>query len=131
MKRKGKKCMKKVCIFLLLALFLTACNLGSKPSNPQVKIETSTGREFKVVLDSNPSTGYHWEIVGDLDPDIVEFVSRDYRADKPLRTGSGGSDIFIFKAVGAGETTITLGYYPPSNDATEPNQQQTFTVVVK
>lgn len=123
--------MRKASILVLVAALLTACSLGSKPGNPQVMIEASAGQEFKVVLESNPSTGYHWEIIGDLDKSIVEFVSRDYRADKPVQPGSGGSDIFIFKAVAAGETTITLGYYPPSNDATEPDQQQTFTVVVK
>ena len=123
--------MRKASVLVLLAVLLTACSLGGKPGNPQVMIEASAGQEFKVVLESNPSTGYHWEIIGDLDKSIVEFVSRDYRADKPVQPGSGGSDIFIFKAVAAGETTITLGYYPPSNDATEPDQQQTFTVVVK
>ena len=123
--------MKKIIGLLLISILLTACSRSVKPSDPQVKIETSTGQEFKVVLESNPSTGYHWEIVGELDGSIVEFGSREYRADKPITLGSGGSDVFIFKATGAGETTIILGYYPPSNDPIDPEQTKTFKVVVK
>jgi len=121
--------MRKTVVIILLALLLAACN--AEPTDPQGKIETSAGKEFKVFIESNPSTGYHWEIVGKLDESIVEFVSRDYRADTPVQPGSGGTDIFIFKAVGAGETTITLGSYPPSLELSEPAQTETFTVVVK
>jgi predicted secreted protein len=123
--------MKKIIALLLVSILITACSRTAKPNDPQVKIETRIGQEFKVVLESNPSTGYHWEIVGELDESIVEFVARDYRPDKPIAAGSGGSDVFIFTAVDAGETTITVGYYPPSNDSVDPEQTKTFIVVVK
>jgi predicted secreted protein len=122
--------MRKAMTLMLVALLLTSCNRTVEPSDPEVKIETRAGQEFKVLLSYNPSTGYHWEIVGELDENIVEFVSRDYRADEPVQPGSGGSDIFIFKAVGAGETIITLGYYPPSLDVIDPEQIKTFRIVV-
>ncbi len=122
--------MRKILTVILVSLVLTACSL-SKNAEPQVKIEATAGQEFKVIVESNPSTGYHWEIVGDLDPNIVEFVSRDYRANEPVQPGSGGSDVFIFKGVNTGETTITLGSFPPGNNAARPEQTQTFTIVVK
>lgn len=121
--------MKKVLAFVLLLFVLAAC--GSKnESRPEGLVETTVGKEFKVVLESNPTTGYHWEVVGDLDKNIVELVSRDYRSDQPVMPGSGGSDVWVFKGVGVGETTITLGYYPPDASA-EPQQTRTFTVKVK
>jgi predicted secreted protein len=40
-------------------------------------------------------------------------------------------EIWVFKAVGPGETQITLGYYPPSNDPVDPQQTETFSVKVK
>jgi inhibitor of cysteine peptidase len=123
--------MKKVVVVLILIILLTACSKAVKPNDPQVSIETSAGKEFKVILPSNPSTGYHWEIVGELDKNVVEFVSQDYRADEPVLAGSGGSDVWVFKAVAPGETTITLGYYPPSNDPTDPQETKTFSVIVK
>lgn len=121
--------MKRTLTFLLLAILLAACK-STTEIGPKGLVETSVGKEFKIVLDSNPSTGYHWEIVGDLDDKVVEFVSKDYRADQPAAPGSGGSDVWVFKAVGTGDTTITLGYYPPDPSA-EPAQTQTFTVTVK
>lgn len=138
--------MKRILFATLgFALLLSACGSadksnnpqateasGDKPNDPQVALETSEGKEFKVVLESNPSTGYHWEIVGELDAKVVEFVSKDFKnsSSSPM-PGSGGRDTFTFKAVGAGQTTITLGYYPPSNDPVEPEKTETFTVTVK
>lgn len=115
----------------LLTLLLGACSQAVKPSDPAVVIEASPGREFKVILNSNPTTGYHWEVVGKLDEKVVELVSRDYRADTPQTVGSGGVDVWVFKAVAAGETEITLGYYPPSSSAVEPDQTEIFKVNVK
>ncbi|HVN14685.1 MAG TPA: protease inhibitor I42 family protein [Anaerolineales bacterium] len=124
--------MKRFWIIFLAVLMLTACSSSVKPTNPQVKIETSAGQEFKLVIDSNPTTGYHWEIVGDLDKSVVDFVSKDYKSTSdPTLVGGGGVDIWVFKAAGAGETSITLGYYPPSNEKTQPAKTETFSVVVK
>jgi len=119
-------------VTLVFALLLSACGGAAKPSNPQVVLPVSAGNEFKVVLASNPSTGYHWEIVGDLDKSVVEFVSKDYKsASDPNAVGGGGVDTFVFKAVASGQTTITLGYYPPSNNPVEPERTEIFTVTVK
>ncbi len=90
-------------------------------------IEVQTGEMFHIVIDSNPTTGYHWEVVGELNG--VEFISTEYTADEPVITGSGGVDVWTFKAVASGETQITLGSYPPG--ATEFEQTVSFTVVIK
>ncbi|MCC7117187.1 MAG: protease inhibitor I42 family protein [Anaerolineales bacterium] len=104
---------------------------GTRPEliDPAQPIEVQTGDTFHVVIDSNPSTGYHWEIVGDLSG--VEFVSTEYTADEPVIPGSGGVDVWVFKAVSAGQTQITLGYYPPDPNATAPERTETYTVIVK
>lgn len=132
--------MKKLLIVLFAsALALSAC--GGKQtetpaaprldiSEPGKSIEVAAGNEFKIVIESNPSTGYHWDLVGALDESIIQFVSRDYRADEPVMPGSGGKDVWVFKAIAAGETTITLGNFPPGVDGTAA-QEVTFTVVVK
>jgi len=133
--------MKNPLIFLLIAILLAACSRGATTetpaapnldiSDPAKILEAAAGSEFKIVIDSNPTTGYHWEIIGDLDANIIEFVSKDFKGSEPVMPGSGGVDVWVFKAVGAGETHITLGYYPPSNDPVEPQQTVTFTVTVK
>lgn len=129
--------MKKILfLFALSALVLASCRGGGSDeifqiSDPARQLEAAAGSEFKIVIESNPTTGYHWELVEDLDGSIVEFVSKDYRPDEPVTTGSGGVDVWTFKAIAAGETEIMLGYYPPSNDPTEPEQTVTFSLAVK
>ncbi len=133
--------MKRI-LFLTLALslLLTACGGASSPapaptmaiSDPARQLDATAGGTFKLMLNSNPTTGYHWEIVGALDETVVKFVSKDYKStSEPGLVGGGGVDVWTFQAVGAGETTITLGYYPPSNNPVDPEQTQTFTVKVK
>ena len=134
--------MKKFLTLLFVTTLISACSLAGATeaptavpqlniSDPAKNLEATAGNEFKIIIDSNPSTGYHWEIVGEVDENIVEFISNDYRADEPVMPGSGGVDVWVFKAIAAGETHITLGYYPPSNDPVEPQQTVTFTVTVK
>lgn len=134
--------MKKILVFLFVAILLVACSSGSVTqgptaipqlniSDPAKKLDATAGNEFKIIIDSNPTTGYHWEIVGALDANVVEFVSKDFKGSEPVIPGSGGVDILTFKAIKAGETQITLGYYPPSNTPVEPQQKVTFTVTVK
>lgn len=120
---------------IVLVFLLTACSGGSaelQPTDPEAALEADAGKEFTLVIESNPTTGYHWEIVGGLDGAVVELVGREYQStSEPGLVGGGGLDIWTFKAVDAGETTITLGHYPPSNDPVDPEETQTFTVVVK
>jgi predicted secreted protein len=94
-------------------------------------VSVKPGETFTIILDSNPSTGYHWDIVGEVDANIVEFVSQDYKGSEPVMPGSGGVERWVFKAVSAGDTQITLGYYPPSNTPVEPEQTTKFNVIVK
>lgn len=99
-------------------------------SDPDQPIKVAPGSKFEIVIKSNPTTGYHWEIVDELNNNVVGFISKDYKADEPVLIGSGGVDIWTFKAIGAGQVTITLGSYPPSNN-TAPAETLTFTIVVK
>ena len=124
---------------LITALFLTAC--ASKPPTPTPvptlavsdagkTIEVTAGNEFKIIVDSNPSTGYHWELVEALDTKVVDFVKKDYVANEPVMPGSGGRDVWRFKANAPGQATITLGFYPPG-DSDVNEQQLVFTIIVK
>jgi inhibitor of cysteine peptidase len=137
--------MKKYFLLPVLAALLAACAAptaaptanpaagGTRPAltDPATPIEVQAGETFHIVVDSNPSTGYRWELVGELDGNIVEFVSSGYTADEPVMPGSGGVDVWAFKAVAAGETQITLGSYPPDTNVTEPENTVTFNIVVK
>lgn len=128
-------------ISLASLLFLAACAAPATAdpasstmpalTDPAQPISVNAGETIMIVVESNPSTGYHWEVVGDLNENIVLFASRDYTATVPVLIGSGGVDVWTFKAVSAGETQITLGSYPPGVDGGEPEQTVTFSIVVQ
>lgn len=123
--------MKKIISPLVFIAFLLAACGSLQVNDPAQSIETAPGKDFNIVLEANPTTGYHWELVETPDSAIVEFISREYNADEPAAVGSGGLDVWTFHANAAGEAHITLGYYPPTNDPVEPEQTVTFTVIVK
>ncbi len=126
--------MKKIFTLLLLAVLLAACSSKSmEPTESGKAIDVRVGEEFTIVLEANPTTGYHWEIVQDsLDENMVVFVSREYESTSdPGLVGGGGVDIWTFKAVNPGRATILLGYYPPSNTPTQPERTETFNVNIK
>ena len=117
--------MKKILfLFVLCALALSSCEGTAN------QVETLVGNQFEITTLSNPGTGYHWELISELDEDLVEFVSKDYAPDLPQTPGSGGTDVWVFKALAKGKTTLTFGYFPPEVTVT-PEQTLEFTVAIK
>jgi len=138
--------MKKLFILLSIVILSLACRTLTSnadpestlepvveidPTDPNQPIEVQAGETFDIIIGANPTTGYHWEFVSEVDGNIVEFVSRDYKADQPVKPGSGGVDVLTFKTVSAGQVQITLGSYPPDADGGEPEQTITFNIIVK
>jgi inhibitor of cysteine peptidase len=101
-----------------------------EPSDPTQLITVALGETFELVLPSNPSTGYHWNFLGEPDVNLFELVSQDYIAEQPTAIGSGGVEVWTFRAVSAGDTTLVLGYYPPTN-ASELEEVVTFSIHVE
>ena len=142
--------MKRISLLLVLTVLLTACaeasstptptlapiataetpNALPEPTDPTQRITVKAGETFDVILPSNSSTGYRWKLVQELDEGIVQFVAQDYIPQRPILPGSGGVDVWTFRGVTAGETTITLGYYPPSNQD-EPEETVVFSVTLE
>ena len=140
--------MKRICFLLITTLLLAGCASSSftptptlpptaetpntlpEPTDNTQLVTVKAGETFDLVLPSNSSTGYHWEIVPELDETMVQFVEQNYLAQEPIMPGSGGVDVWTFRAVNAGDTTIVLGYYPPGND-NDPDETVTFSIHVE
>ena len=115
---------------LLLALSLLAAGCRSlQETATDTPLEIETGDTFTIVVQSNPSTGYRWQMAEPLDETIIRFLAHEYRADRPIQPGSGGWDVWTFEALAPGETQITLNNFPPSNDVT-PCETTTFTITI-
>lgn len=140
--------MKRISLVLVITVLMTGCATFSftptptlpptaetpnplpEPTDPTQLLTVAPAETFDIVVPSNPSTGYRWNIIPELDENIVQFVGQTYIAEQPTAIGSGGVDVLTFRAVNAGDTTIVLGYYPPSND-TDPEETVTFSIHVE
>lgn len=94
-------------------------------------IHTQAGHQFKIEVKSNPTTGYKWALCGDLNQSFLKKVSSIYVADKDPKVGSGGKEIWTFKAVAKGTTKICLKYARPWEKDATPAEVKTYKIVIK
>jgi len=72
-------------------------------------IHTSANEKFNISLDSNPSTGYQWQIKT-MDQSMVKLVSNEYTPPTSGLVGAAGKQVLIFDALKEGNTMIVLEY---------------------
>lgn len=101
--------------------------------NPGEPIQVGPGRKFTIRIAANPTTGYGWQLAKPLDEKIVVLVTNSYLQEKTdnLRVGVGGHELWTFKAVGAGQTEISLKYVRPWEKDVPPARTNVFSVIVK
>ena len=90
-----------LCSFLIL---LPATNCRSQVDEKLVKVN----KEFKIPLDSNPSTGYKWE--ASFDKAFLKLKADRFKGPEKALIGAGGTQIFVFLPVKKGETQIRFVY---------------------
>jgi predicted secreted protein len=98
-------------------------------SNPSKIIEVREGEDFTISVETNLPSDYHWEVAEELDANIVAYVWKDQVPPEPGNPNATGRDVWHFKAVAPGETTITLGYY--QGITLYAAEKSVFTIVVK
>jgi parallel beta-helix repeat protein len=96
-------------------------------------IELETGQVLVVTLESNPTTGYRWEVqqvqasvIGQIGG--VEF--KPFVEDGKPVVGAGGWEIFRFRAVGIGQVTLQMVYHKSWEEDAEPLRTFTLDVAV-
>jgi inhibitor of cysteine peptidase len=85
-----------------------------------------------VTLESNPTTGYSWQVMEIDNAILVQEGDPEYKQASGTSglVGAGGTETFRFKAVGTGETTLSLGYARPW-ESVPPIQSFTIQVSVQ
>jgi len=92
--------------------------------------EVEVGGEFTIVLDSNVTTGFSWQLEQPLDDGVVTAVDDDYLAPSGGGTGAGGLQELTFEGAGSGSTTIELWYIRSFDDPPDPAERASFPVEV-
>ena len=96
-------------------------------------IAANIGDEFAIVLDSNKTTGYEWQLSRPLDGGMLKMVKNDYLTDKvdTKRLGAGGQEEWTFRVLKAGKSTISMKYIRPWEKGVKPAREKTFTVIAR
>jgi len=94
-----------------------------------VAIEAEVGHEFAIRLQSNPTTGYRWQLAAPLD-DVLELVNSEYKGPEAELVGAGGEEVWTFRGVCQGEAVVTLHYVRPWEQGIAPTETRTFTIII-
>jgi inhibitor of cysteine peptidase len=122
--------MKKIILFALVFVFLASFCFAEKSKQSKV-IEAQAGQNFTIILKANATTGYQWQFAKPLDESIVQLISSEYLADKTKLVGAGGKQVWMFKALKAGQTNISFKYVRPWKKNTPPQNEESFVIVIK
>lgn len=99
------------------------------------QVEVVAGQALVLTLESNPTTGFRWEVV-ELEDAVLrpkgeaEFEVASALDPPPPGTG-GGVETFRFEAVEAGETLLKLVYHRPWEEGVEPLETVSVRVIVR
>jgi predicted secreted protein/heat shock protein HslJ len=99
---------------ILLFEKITEIEVGMEQNGTQVSLEK--GDFLLVSLSSNASTGYLWE-VAEVNASVLQQIgASEYVSPEPTEPpalGASGSEIFRFRAVGSGSSSLILVYKQP------------------
>jgi len=152
--KDGWSCLKKqLCILVATTLTLFTC--CSSPESPEfefmrdVKVELSyedfrtqpdysgcvrlrIGGRLTVILYSNHTTGYLWSESAQISDQIVlQQINHEYERPTSDQPGAGGKEIWTFKTLNEGTSTIYLEYSQPWEGGDKAHWTFHLTVVVK
>lgn len=105
--------------------------IGPVFTDPNQPVEVAAGDTFRIVLDSNRTTGYGWQLAETPDEAVVKKVHNRYRAPRVKRPGAGGQEVWRFQAVKPGTAEIRMVYVRSWEKGVEPARTAVFKVNVK
>ncbi len=126
-----------VTALLAAAVVLTACNTATElrvgAAEDSAAKQLSKGQVLVVSLESNPSTGYSWQ-VAQVDQAVLKQLG-DPKFETPASSsgvvGAPGTEVFRFEAAGQGQTTLKLEYRRPWETGVAPIKTFTLQVTAK
>lgn len=125
---------KQLLIFVavtVLAMAVFASYFLSRPAENGRVVTVKAGRNFTIRLESNPTTGYQWQLADELDKGFVELVDSIFIPGRTDMVGSPGKEEWVFKSVRAGKGGISFKYVRPWEKDEVPAQTYRVTVIAK
>ena len=95
-------------------------------------IELNVNDSFMVTLCSNPSTGFQWSEVAEInDRTVLKQRDHEYTPPEGNLTGAAGEETWTFQALKKGTTGITMEYSRPWEGGEQAEWTFNVTVTVK
>jgi predicted secreted protein len=136
--KEGKMKSRLLLIGLLTTALLTLTACSSSPKQVSVdesfsgkKVEIAANGSLTITLESNATTGYSWELKQIGDTSILQKTDNKYEAPTSGLIGAGGKEVWTFKALKAGTSTLSMEYSQPWTGGQKGAKSFTLTVVVK
>jgi len=98
-------------------------------------LEVQSGEIFEVKLCSNPTTGFQWSLEAQISDTVIiiqeanEFIGPE--SEPPPPPGTPGQEVWTFKALKQGSSTIYLEYSRPWEGGEKKEWTVTVDVIVK
>ena len=90
-------------------------------------VELAKGQMLVISLESNPTTGYSWEVVEPDEAVLRQVGEAEFTPQSDL-IGASGVEVLRLEGTGAGKMTLKLVYHRPWEKDVEP--LETFAVEV-
>ena len=118
-----------MCLMVAISLCLFACSPAKKQVSVEVpcddfmklqhiskEVEVAVDGSLTVTLCSNPTTGFLWSESAQISDQTIlqqtdhKFVPPEAKGDMPPPPGTSGKEIWTFKALKEGKSTISMEY---------------------
>jgi len=133
-----------LCVLLALSLSISACT-GKQvsleiPCDEFMKdqhftweVEVNTGDSVVVTLCSNPTTGFQWPELAQIDnQNALKQTDHKYEPpDEENIVGGAGQEVWTFKALNKGTTTVSMEYSRPGEGGEKVHWTFVATITVE
>lgn len=126
------------CAIVAISLFLFACSpvvpnqVSVDDSYDGKEVQVAVGGLLTVTLESNPTTGFQWELASIGDQAVLEKVANTYEGPEAEGlVGAGGKEVWTFRALKKGRSTISMEYSRPWEGGEKAVETFALSVVVK
>ncbi len=94
-----------------------SCDEFASANHTSRELEIVAGDLLMITLCSNPTTGFEWSETANIsDTSILEQVSHEFispQGDPPPPPGTPGQEVWVFRALEAGTSTVYMEYSRP------------------
>jgi len=111
-----------------------SCDDFMKLKHISKEVEVNPGESFTVTLCSNPTTGFQWESAKISDQAVLQQIEHRFvspESEPPPPPGTPGQEIWTFKALKEGNSTISIEYSQPWEGGIKAEWTFALTVAVK